>query len=126
MLYCKDCDKYWKFGGNDDKGVCSLPESYFPVDAEQPCVYLNKKKKTCERCSHFRNDTACFTADKDDEACVGFEDILDGELMLILFQMLKNGEYSRQRIENLCILFEQTPEYRFVFDKLQEEVENNE
>ena len=121
MLCCGQCKKYMPFGGDDDaKGVCSLPESYFMVDASQPCVYLDSAKRTCKMCSHFGNDTACMTAREDDEACVGFEDQLEVDLMNLLFQWMKRGEYSRTKVEQICIAFEQTPDYRFVWNYRQD------
>ena len=121
MLCCGQCKKYMPFGGDDGaKGVCSLPTSYFAVDADMPCVYLGSSKRICKMCSHYRNDTACLTAQEDDAACVGFEDQLETDLMNLLFEWLKRGEYSRTKVEQLCIAFEQTPEYRFVWNYMQD------
>ena len=128
MLHCKDCEKYYKFGGDGSHGVCSVPASFFPVEAGMPCVYLNPPKKTCSMCSHFDNDTACMTQEADDtfaSECGAFDDKGEWELEKILFQMLRNGTYSRQLIENICIEFEQTPEYLFVWEQREKEKEED-
>ena len=116
MLHCKECEKFFKFGGDDTRGVCSLPESYFPTEAESECVYLSRRKKTCKDCSHFGTDFACMTARADNpaDACCGFIDKLETQLYEIFFEWLKSGEYSREKVENLCAQFEQTKEYEFV------------
>lgn len=93
MLCCGQCKKYMPFGGNDAAmGVCSLPTSYFAVEADMPCVYLGSSKRTCKMCSHYRNDAACLTAQEDDAACVGFEDQLDKGAVKMTFRLVKVPE----------------------------------
>lgn len=114
MLHCKECEKFIRMGGEGKHGVCSLPKSYFPVIEDDSCHYLSSKKKTCKDCTHFENDFACMTAEADDDACCGFKDKLDYEFQNILFEWLKRGEYSRDKVEELCMTFEQTEEYAFI------------
>ena len=123
MLRCGECEKCFKLGGDGEHGVCSVPESYFPVTTDQECVYLSNPPRTCEMCSHFANDFACMTAEETDPACSGFHDKLEVDLMNILFQWFIRGEYSRTKLEHLCVEFEQTPEYQFVWDYKQKHPE---
>ena len=119
MLHCGECEKCFKLGDGSGHGVCSVPESYFPVEKNDECVYLQHPAKTCVMCSHFGTDFACMTATATDSACGGFEDKLEMDVMNILFQWFLRDEYSRAKLEQLCVEFEQTPEYRFVWDYKQ-------
>ena len=124
MLCCNACEKYYPLGDGMDHGVCSLPEVYFAVDGTSPCVFLLMHKKTCASCSHFENDTACYTARATDDICVGFEDKREVELTTILFEWLKQGTYSRERLLKLCDAFEQTDVYQFVSAHLSDVILN--
>ena len=116
MLICRNCEKYWKCGGDGNDGVCSMPNSFFPVKADQECVYLFTEKVTCKHCWHYANDTACMTCEADDDPCVAFDDVLENAFLNILFSWLKQGTYSREKNQKLCDSFEGTDEYKFVLD----------
>ena len=103
-----------KFGDDGKHGVCSLPESFFPVTKDDTCHYLNDEKPTCKQCSHFKNDFACMTATADDTVCCGYHDKLEDELFQIFVEWLQHGKYSRQKIENFCVEFEQTDIFKFI------------
>lgn len=116
MLYCKDCEIFIKFGGNEEEGVCSLPESYFMVKKSDPCVFLQPIKQTCKQCSRFRKDSACFTVSADDDAadCPGYIDKLEDDFFNVLYEWMKTGKYSREEINRLCASFEETDLYKFI------------
>lgn len=121
MLHCGDCEKFFKMSDGIN-GVCSVPDSYFPTDAETECVYLKRAKKTtCGDCAHFGNDTACMTQNKDDAICCGFKHVLEEQLVNILMEMLLEGYYSHEKINKICEEFEASPEYKFVSEKIKEQ-----
>lgn len=117
-MKCNECEYFWKMQSQPDDtdvhGVCSLPESFVPTIADQECVFLAVKPKSCKDCSHFGNDFGCLSAQEDDEICSGFEDVLESRVTEAMFEWLKRGEYSRRKLELLCIAFEQTDVFRFV------------
>ena len=121
MLHCGECEKYMKFGDDGKHGVCSLPECYFPVTAEDECHYLSDRPITCKMCSHFSVDAACMTAEADDNAtnCCGFHDKREDDICQVFIEWLQEGGYSRQRINNLCVEFEQSDIYKFINTHVQ-------
>ena len=122
-MYCGECEQFWKMGGDGGHGVCTVPASYFPTMASAECVYVRKKALTCSLCSHFDNDTACMTAQADDDAssCPGFEDKLEDLFMDILLDWLCRGEYSKEKVLSLCTQFEQSS----VFDVVKKALERD-
>ena len=114
QLRCKDCEKYWNFGKDEENGVCSLPEYYFPTKAENPCFYMSPTPFTCSDCGHFGNDDACLTCKEDDETCGAFYEKIEDEILSTLFRWYVNGENPRERLNKLCDLFERSSEYRFI------------
>ena len=121
-MKCKDCEKYIPIA-TPGHGVCSLPESHFPTEAENDCSYMVVDKLTCKDCYRFEKDFACMGADKDDDVdgCGGFIDIKEETLNNIFWEWLLRGKYSRKKIMALCDKFEDNDVYRFIVSKLDNE-----
>lgn len=125
-LKCKDCGKYRPVL-TDGHGVCSLPESWFPVNAKDNCRYISAEGLKCKDCLRFGNDSGCFTADENDSAekCTGFIDIQRENVYNAFRSWLIRGVYSREEIMKICDEFEHSEEYRF-FQSINEESNSGE
>ncbi|MCM1506719.1 MAG: hypothetical protein NC177_06245 [Ruminococcus flavefaciens] len=112
-LKCKDCKKYVNTA-TEGHGVCSLPNSWFPVESENDCHYLSGAEIKCKDCGRFGADLACITADENDCAddCMLFIDIEEENLHGIFWKWLQRGTYSREKIMELCDEFENSERYK--------------
>ena len=80
-MKCRECKKFITIENTveTNMGVCSFPECYFPVNANNECVYA-LKPYTCGDCGRLGEDWACFTCRAEDSAyhgdhlCSGFID----------------------------------------------------
>lgn len=125
-LKCKDCEKYsgQKLSG---QGLCTMPESWFPTEAEDDCHYISFEELKCKDCSRFGNDFACFTVNENDSVddCIGFIDIQEKNIYDALWDWFKRGTYSREKVIRLCDEFEKSEKYRF-FKSMNKESDSSE
>ena len=117
-MKCKECEKYWKIA-DPQNGVCSLPQSYFPVNADDECHYKNNKPLTCKDCDRFDTDAACMTVSENDPVndCPGFIDINQAAIEQAMLNMFARGRYSREVMMDLIESFEGSEEYKFLTEK---------
>ena len=120
MLKCKDCKKYME-SATKGHGFCSLPESFFPTEAENDCHYIVKQSLKCEDCDRLGTDYACFTAKAEDDAsnCPGFIDKDESELENILIRMFSKGKYSKEKIIEFCDKFEESEMFKLLKDHVK-------
>lgn len=113
-LKCKDCEKYMPTA-TEGHGICSMPASWFPTEADDNCHYISTEELKCKDCSRFGNDYACFTVDENDNAedCFGFIDIQEENVYNALWKWFIRGTYSREKVLEICDGFEQSEEYKF-------------
>ena len=97
MLKCKDCEKYYKTK-DENNGICSLPGSFFPTNADNICPFLKIEKLHCKNCTHFGSDFACMTREENDEICGGFVNIEEEQLENIIFDMIKRNIDVKEKI----------------------------
>ena len=123
-MKCKNCEKYFTTA-TPGHGVCSMPSSYFPTEAENDCCYISPRI-TCKDCGRFGNDFACFTVDEHDDAkgCIGFIDMQEEDVLNAFRIWLSRGVYSREKVMKLCDEFEETDVYKFISKVLEKEKNN--
>ena len=114
-MKCKDC-KYKKNLANTDecnKGICTYPESWFPIDLNDDCHFIPKAEELkCKDCWHLYNDFGCFMCDEEDSAfydgklCRMFDDLKKDDFSSILMFWMIHGLYDREKINEMIDDFE--------------------
>ena len=107
-MKCKECKKFMTMGNTDETGmgVCSFPNSYFPVNTNDECVYtLNPY--TCGDCDRLGNDFACFTCRAEDSAyhngglCGGFIDKQEVAIESAITEWIRRGIDVHSKITSI-------------------------
>ena len=100
-MICKDCEKFAKFGNSDEcgLGICMRTLNWQTVQMNSVCAYEPKPHK-CKDCQHMvEGDTACLTANPEDDICAGFEDYRYYVMMDILFDWISRGKTDEECTE---------------------------
>ncbi len=114
-MKCRNC-KYKNDVANTgecNKGLCSYPTSWFPIDLDDDCHFIPKVEELkCKDCWHLHNDYACFSCDEEDSAyddgelCWMFEDLKKDDFSAILMFWKTHGLYDREKINEMLDDFE--------------------
>ena len=121
-MKCKDCTYFWKMV-TTEYGGCSLMENISKIEADSDCLFLHKGNITCKDCKRLGCDTACFTAEKENNAtdCRGFIPLGDDIIYDGFLNLLKIGMYSRKHINELLDQFESDRIFKFIEEHQNEE-----
>lgn len=103
-MICKDCPKLSKIANTEESrmGICMRSSNWLDVCIDNECLFT-PKPHTCSDCWHFvTHDSACMTAEANDEICCGFEDKRYYDMVEILFDWINRG-YSCDELYNKAL-----------------------
>ena len=125
-IKCEDCQYCLKLNNSAEAkhGICSYPETYFPVNLMDACIYY-PKEYTCGDCERFGNDFACMTCKAEDPAyhsqglCSGFIDKHEANVRQAIFDWYLRGHNIQEKLDTIMA------EVEDLIDKLPKAEEKN-
>lgn len=121
MICGKDCPEYWATA-TDGHGICHCNFLIAPTGEE--CTILMHCPKVCCDCDRFGFDYACLTAKADDTfaaECPGFIYKQEKVFRNWIYEMLKDGRNPREIIEDELEECENSVEYKFIKEYINEQ-----
>lgn len=116
-MTCGRCKSFKTIQNTEEcgQGICSFPDSWFPVHKDDTCHLMPTAEILCAHCDRLATDTACMTCEPEDSAmhngqlCCGFIDIYELKLQEAILTWQARGWNYKAIIEKVIQEVETAP-----------------